>query len=168
MNKKFTLLTLVAISVLVLSGCGQKMTERQIEKNLEKQMGDGYNVDMDNDTVTVETEDGGKMTAGEDVELPKDFPSDVYVIDGDLIGVAENIGQKGYQVTLRTDKTNDEILEIYRDKFADDNWVEDSSMNMGGMIMLIAKKDGRTLTVASVPDDEDEDQTVLSITIVED
>lgn len=168
MNKKIALISLVVVSSLVLAGCGQKIAQNQTERNLEKQMGGDYNVDMNNNTVTVEGEDGGKMTAGEDVELPADFPSDVYLVDGDLIGVAENIAQKGYQVTLQTEKTNEEVLEIYQEKFAKDNWVEENSMNMGGMLMLTGKKEGRTLTIASVPDEEGTGKTTLSVTIVED
>ncbi|MFH1946761.1 MAG: hypothetical protein ABIJ23_01225 [Candidatus Magasanikbacteria bacterium] len=167
MDKKLILLTITIISLVVVSGCGQKsLTEKQIEKAMEDQMGQDVNVDLDSGAVKIETADGVSLETGEDVSLPTDFPTDVYVVDGQVISVMKNVMGADYQVTIKTDKSVPEVKDLYEEKLVDDSWEIGQSFAMADVVMLSASKDDRTVSI-SVSDDEDSDGVLVIINIIE-
>ena len=168
MNKKVFVLGFALLATVTLTGCGKSLVEKQMEKKIQKEIGKDFNVDIDGDgeTVKIVGEDGSVMQGGENVKLPKDFPKDVYIIDGDLLAVVENLGMVGYNIAISTDEDIEEIGEVYKDKITKDGWTINSNMTVPGMLMLNAEKGDRTLTIAATPDEDGSEKNVVSVTVV--
>lgn len=85
-------------------GGGEGLTEALIEQQLESEGVEGVDVDLDSGEFRVETEDGtfeldadgeggftletedGTFVQGADAELPDDFPDEVLLPDGEIVG----------------------------------------------------------------------------------
>ena len=79
--KKTILLSITLIFVLGLTGCGvDNYMENKVENEMEKSLGQNVEVDMDGGEIKIETEDGIMIEAGENVDLPSDFPEENLVI----------------------------------------------------------------------------------------
>lgn len=159
----FTSLSLCVCLLLVGAGCNpaERAAERAIERSAEQNAGRDVNVDLDtNDnrmTVTDE-ETGGSVTAGESVEFPNDFPSDIpRYPNGTPKMVSSNLGgnQAGY--LIQTTDTKDDILNWFRDETS--AWSQVSSLDVQGMAMLSFERSegGSTysLTISVMEDDSD-------------
>lgn len=150
-NIKFYFLFPAVITLaLVLSGCGksvsEKVGEKAAEKLLEAQSGGKADVDLSGGNIKVET-DEGKMESGEDVKLPADFPSDVYVIDGKIKSTIADQGSEGYTISIETDKSIGDVSAVYQEKFKADGWKITGTMNFGDSATVAAEKDDRTASV---------------------
>lgn len=72
-------------AVLALSGCSNAvdgLAEGAVERAIENELGASADVSIDDDSFTVDTEDGS-ITAGAG-SLPEDFPADVPLVDGEV------------------------------------------------------------------------------------
>jgi len=168
MFKKFLFGGLIFSFVFFLSGCGQNIvTEKIIENQIKKNLGGDANVDLESGSVSIKNEDGSTVQVGGKVSLPEGFPSDVYVMDGELISAMKNVVGMGYQVSLKTDKKIEEINSLYEGKMKEDGWQLQQTLNMGDILMLSGKKDGRTMTVSVSFGGEEIDGNVVTLTLVE-
>jgi len=151
-GKFYLLLPVLAIAVLALVGCGKSVSrkagEKAAEKIIEAQSGGKANVDINGQNVKVETEQG-KIEAGENVKLPSDFPSDVYVIDGTIKIAISGQADEGQTVSIETDKKIEEVLSIYKEKLKSDGWNITGTMNFGEVATVIAEKDDRSVSVST-------------------
>lgn len=150
-NKKIKLYLLFPVAVvLVLSGCGksvsQKVSEKATEKIIEAQSGGKADVDIDGKNIKVET-DEGKMESGEDVKLPDDFPSDVYVIDGKIKSTISDQENSGYTISVETDKSPAEVSKIYQEKLKGEGWDITATMDLGDTVTIAAEKDDKSASV---------------------
>lgn len=70
-----------ALVVLVaLAGCGKSADEAASEAAIRAATGERATVERDGDTTTISTGNGAmRMTAGDDLALPDDFPADIYL-----------------------------------------------------------------------------------------
>jgi hypothetical protein len=170
MLKKILLSSLLAVLAVTLSACGmigrkasEKTAENMAEKAIETSSGGQADVDIDGDNVNIKTTEG-EMQAGESVELPANFPKDVYVLEGGKIKAAiQSNKENGYTITIETDKTINEIKEIYEGKFVTDGWKITGSMAMEGTISVVAEKDERVVSVIGGKGDEN-NSIVLTVT----
>lgn len=78
----------IAVSALVLTGCGQA-AEELAEEAVKQGGGGDVEIDADGDSVKIEGEDGS-ISIGKD-ELPENFPSEVSLPDGGTIESATSI-----------------------------------------------------------------------------
>lgn len=151
MKKKILKLALLSLAVLVLAGCGksvlQKSNETAAEKIIEAQSGGKANVDINGNSVTVETEQG-KMQSGENVKLPSDFPTDVYVIDGTIKVAITDQASGGQTISIETGKSLEEASAAYQEKLKSNGWKITGTMNFGEAATIIAEKDERTVSVS--------------------
>lgn len=148
--KKYFLFPAVVAAVLVLSGCGEslseKATEKAVEKMIESQGDKDTEVDIDDGKMVVET-DEGKMESGEDVALPADFPADVYVVEGKIKAAISDKASEGHTISIETDKSVEDVIAIYKEKFASDGWKITGTMNFGDSATVAAEKDERSASV---------------------
>ena len=105
-------------------------------------------MDINGQNEKVETEQG-KIEAGENVKLPSDFPSDVYVIDGTIKIAISGQADEGQTVSIETDKKIEEVLSIYKEKLKSDGWNITGTMNFGEVATVIAEKDDRSVSVST-------------------
>lgn len=150
-------LGLILASTLFLAGCGEKAAEKIIEDSTNG----AAEVDIDGDSVTVNT-NAGTWTAGEDVSLPASFPSDIHVIEGTIKAATTITEGEVYSVSILTDKSVAEAKAEYDEELVKDGWTETISMNFGDVVSIGADKDDRTLNI-SIGEDEETGQVLVTI-----
>jgi len=149
-RKLFFLSALLLVVSLTISGCGKTVGEQVAEKSLEASVGGEADVDIKDDKVTIETEEG-VWQAGEDITLPSDWPDDIHVAEGKI--AASSVNDLGHSLTLLSDKSVADLKKEYQDQLADDGWEINMSFDMDNNVLLGAEKDGRTLSVSLGIDD---------------
>ena len=165
-NKKLYII-LIALFVLVLfstifwKGIGQRVSEKTVEKMIEKQIGGQADVDINGESVKVET-DSGKVETGESVSLPSDFPEDVYVVDGAVKAVFSDVVNEGHTIMIETNKSPEEVSLDYKDKLTANSWKITSMVNFSGSMSIVAGKEGRTVAVVI---NKNDDMTVVSLSV---
>ena len=158
----FLALCLVVATGLFLTGCGEKkVAEKAAEKAIEKSTNGQADVDVDDKTITVNT-NAGSWTAGEKVSLPAGFPSDVYVIDG-TIKVATTIKEnEAYSLSVESSKSVAEAKAEYEKDLAADGWTINANVTVGEMFSLGATKGDRTVNVTVGTTSEGKTQVTIS------
>ena len=140
-------MSVILLSFLILPGCGKTVTEKQTEKALEKQFGGNAKVDVNNDSVSVVT-DQGTFQAGGKVKLPVGFPKDVYIIDGELMTAMSDSTSGSFQVAIKSTKSLSDAKKLYDEKLKSDGWTIKSTYDYNNTGVLIsAEKDTRAISV---------------------
>lgn len=153
MRKYFILtLSLLMVTGLLTTGCGQKtLTEKTIEKSMEKSLGGNADVDIDNNSLKMET-DEGIIQVGENSELPADWPDDIYVTSGEITSSASH--QDGtFNVSLTTNKSVSEVKTKYENELVSADWNITMTMSIDNSVIMGAEKDDRTLSISIAEDD---------------
>ncbi len=146
----------VSCLILLVVGCGKEVQEAAVEKKIEEATGGEADVDFSDGgmKITGETKEGEyAITAGEETEIPEDFPSDVFIYRPSEAVMAMKVPE-GYSVTLITQDDKAEVVEAYKREMQEEGWSEEGSMNMGSHSMLMYEKDGRDANINFVPSDK--------------
>jgi hypothetical protein len=153
MNKKILLVFCLAVSLIFVSGCTQKISEKAAEKVIEKASNGEVNVDINKNEVKIDTKEGSGQVGG-DISVPADFPLDVFVIDGTVKTSFKNIDKNGWSLSVETNKPVTEVKSLYEQKLKDSGWTLNAIMDIGGSITFSGTKDKRSVSVMinSVPD----------------
>ena len=162
--KKISLLfiLLLAVAVVAGAGCGDTASENAAESAIESASGGTADVDIDDDTIKIETDDV-VMEVGENVSLPSDFPSDVYVADGDL-KAAIKTADNAFSVTVEVSGSVSEMQTEYETELANEGWDINATLAFGEMVTLGGEKDNRMITVGISVSEENEGMTMVIIT----
>lgn len=167
MFKKIITYVGVLAFMLFISGCGEKtLLENRMEKALEKELGGKAEVELGKETVKIETNEGSIQVGG-NVVLPKDFPSDVYIIDGQLMTSMKNVVGTGYQVAIKSTASVKDAKELYEKKLKEQGWTSVSSYDMGTAAVISVKKGKRQLTV-TLGTEEGKEGLAVILTLSED
>jgi len=164
MKKLFTIGFLLVATTLLVTGfgsCGKKAAEKTIESSIEKSTGGQVDVDVDKDSVKIETNEG-TFESGENVSLPSGFPSDVYVVDGTVTS-ATSSAEDAYTVTIETSKSVNAVKELYESKLASDGWDISMTMTFEDSATLGGEKDDRTVTVSIGEDSDGKTFVILGV-----
>lgn len=148
--KKHFLVSVIIMLVVFTAGCGNKIVEKKLEKDLEKQLGAKVNIAGDNIDIQTEV---GSLQAGDKTTLPEDFPKDVHVIEGDLLSAYKDNSMNSFVINIKTSKSINEIKQIYKEKLAEDNWQILLDFSQADSLSVSAQKDNRNLTVAASEED---------------
>jgi len=136
--------------VLLAAGCGESAEERIVEKQIEKATGADADVDFSKDGMKVTGKtDEGKFTiaTGEKTEIPKDFPTDVFIYRPSKAIMVMKIPE-GYSVALTTQDDRSKVVSAYGREMEAKGWSEEASMNMGPQLMIVYKKNERTANIS--------------------
>jgi len=150
--------------VLLAVGCGKETQEAAIEKKIEGATGGEAEVDISKGgmKVTGETEEGEySVTAGEETEIPEDFPSDVFIYSPSKAVMAMRLPE-GCSVSLTTRADMADVVDAYKREMEARGWSEEGSMKMGDHSMLVYEKDGRAANVNIIPSD---DEVQINLTV---
>jgi len=142
--------------ILIAGACGESAREEAIEKKIEAATGADAEVDISKKQVKVtgETEEGEyALTSGEDVEIPEDFPSDVFIYRPSTTVMAMKVPE-GHSVTLTTGDDKSKVVQACKREMEASGWTEEGSMVMGDKTMLMYKKDGRVAGINMGPSDK--------------
>jgi hypothetical protein len=149
------ILTVFCLIFLAL-GCGEKAQEKAVEKQIEEATGGDADVDLSKKgmRITGETEGGEySITTGEETEIPKDFPTDVFIYRPSKTVMAMKIPE-GYSIALTTGDDRSKVVSSYSREMKAEGWSEEASMTMGSQSVLVYEKNGRAANITVVPSDE--------------
>jgi outer membrane lipoprotein-sorting protein len=158
------LLCIIFCLLLLVSGCGGSADEEAVEKKIEDATGGEAEVDLSEGTVEVKgkTEEGEyAMTTGEETEIPDDFPGDVFIYKPSTAVMAMMVPE-GHSLTLITKDDQTKVMEAYKTEMEKNGWAREGSMDMGGHMMLVYKKDGRMANVTVMKADG---KTQINVTV---
>jgi len=161
MSKRTLVIALLIFVTLPAAGCAKKAAEKTAENAIEKSTNGTADVDIKDNSVTVNT-NGGSWQAGEQVSLPSGFPSDIYVVDGTIKTAVTTVAGQAYMIALQSTKTVSEIKTLYESKLAAEGWTISANMTIQTSVSLVAEKGNRTVTLSISPSDDG--TTVVSIT----
>lgn len=132
--KKLVAGVLIIGLVFVLGGC--KSVEDKVAEEVTGGIigsATGGDVEVDDDSVTFETDEGDVTVAGGEGTLPDAFPDDFPVYDDADVASStsfEGEGQVQYHVTLATSDSVDDVYEWYKDELDSQGWTIDEDMKM--------------------------------------
>lgn len=154
------------LGVLALAGCGPSVSEKVgqeiAEKAIESSTGGQADVDINADGgATIETAEG-KFQSGDDLSLPSDWPSDVYVIDGKVKAVIAGKEGSGTTISIEADGAIKDIAATYKNELESDGWKISGTMDFGTSASVIAEKDDRNVSVM-IGEGDEKTSVVLSI-----
>ncbi|MEN8119663.1 MAG: hypothetical protein ABFS35_04930 [Bacteroidota bacterium] len=169
--KKFNLIILTGIFFFALSACGsgksdEEKAEDMAENILETMTGGDVDIDVDKDgkngEITIKGKDGEEVTfSSNENELPDDFPSDVYVIDGEKQGVGNMTSNDGQVVTfgVKSDEDFSDVKETILKEMKSNGWENTMTMGAGEESMQMYTKDEKSATITLSKED---DKTVVA------
>jgi len=96
--------------------------------------------DVNNEYTLIDTE-RGVFKLGKSVTLPQDFPSDVYMGDGQIKSFLEDHQAEKYYIKIETTKTLNQLQQSYDIEFKKNNWTANTLKNdVGGWMEITAYK----------------------------
>lgn len=151
--------------VLVLSGCQQAAEEaaEQAIENADPGVGD---VEIDEDGVTVEGEDGS-VSIQEGDELPEGWPSAVELPDGATLTnsmVVDSGGQAGWMVTATYDQAPSDVADAFSSSLTGAGFTEETTVTTGDQSLLGFSNDQYQVAVTVGAEG---DGSVVSVTVSE-
>jgi len=152
--------------ITVVFGCGkkgeEKAAEEVMEKVIESNMGGNAKVDIEKNSLRIQTEEGEMtMMSGDSIQLPADFPKDVFVYEEADLNNAM-VHPEGFNLMFQTKDDSSKVSEAYLTEMEAKGWSKEMTMDMGGRKMLVFKKDERMANV-SIASDDDMTQIVLTV-----
>jgi len=145
---RVSLVLVLIVSAFALSGCeaiARKASERIAEEAIEGSTGD--EVDITEDGVSFEGDDGTTATFSQSGEVPESFPKDVPVYEGTIITSVEL--NEGFTLGIETDDAPGDIIDWYEKELGDDGWKQEMKVETGEGAMFGAKKGERTVQIAT-------------------
>ncbi|MFA6391537.1 MAG: hypothetical protein WCW66_02115 [Patescibacteria group bacterium] len=161
--KKISLIAimLLAVAVVAGAGCAKKVSENTAENAIEKSVGGDADVDIDDDSARINV-NGSSMAWGENVSLPDNFPSDVYVTEGDLKSAMET-ADEAFSVTVESTKSLTAVRSEYETELANDGWDVNSTYAIEGSVTLGGEKDDRMI-ILSISESEGKTMVIITTT----
>ena len=157
--KKLLIIPFVIGIGLLLSGCG--ITDKIAEKTIETASDNQVDVNVKDNNFTVNTNEG-TLEIGEKTSLPDNFPSDVYVVDGNIMSATTVKDNNGFTLSIESNDTQANIKTKYQTELADNGWVIDSSFDITGISSITATKDNRSVVI-SITDNSEDNTTIVGI-----
>ena len=145
----------VFFSIVLVTGCGERAEEKAMEKKIEEATGTKADVDLSKKGMKITGEiEGGKytVTTGEETEIPKDFPDDVFIYRPSKAIMAMKIPE-GYSIALTTRDNRSKVLSAYRQEMKAKGWSEETFMSMGTQSVLVYEKNDRAANISIVTSD---------------
>lgn len=143
-------------SIVLLTGCGERAEEKAMENKIEKATGAKADVDLSKKgmKITGETDRGTyTVNTGEETEIPKDFPDDVFIYRPSKAVMAMKLPE-GYSLTLTTSDDRSKVLSTYRKEMNAKGWSEETSVIMGPQSMIGYKKNDRVANISIITSDK--------------
>lgn len=155
--RKISYFVMTAFLILGLNACSSKdVKEKANEKIAESVLKNITGKDVDIETngkdgkVTIKGKNGEEVTFGSnEKELPDDFPSDVYVVDGKMEAVGLMTNKDGKIVTFGVNSTDafTDIKEGVLKEMKSKGWENTMTMSEGGESVQMYKKDDMSATI---------------------
>ncbi|MCF6360467.1 MAG: hypothetical protein L3J29_06860 [Cyclobacteriaceae bacterium] len=156
---------MVGLIIIGLQACGgESIKERAEEKVAEGILGSltGTDIEIDSDgedgKITIKGKDGEEFIfGGSETELPDDFPSDVYVIDGEIESVGIIKTNEGSIVTFQMYLTDDlsNLVKDIKKGMESKGWESNMTMGSGNESTTVySKGEANTMIIFSKQDEK--------------
>lgn len=157
---------IMVAAMMLMFGCGEKTEKKAVEKMAEKaiesNMGGNAEVDIDDNSLRIQTKEGEMtMTSGDSVKLPANFPKDIFLYKGADINTAMELPE-GFNLMFQTKDDTSKVSETYLAEMEAKGWSKEMSMDMGSRKMLVFTKDERIVNVSIASQDE---MTQITLTV---
>ena len=176
--KTINLISVVAIFAFFFASCGnndeslsEKTSEKISEKIIENLTGNKVDIDVDKDgekgNITIKGEDGKEVTiSSEGKEIPDNFPSDIYLIEGEVVSVITSTGGEGGIITLvkSTDASVKDVGSKISEEMQNEGWKSEMNMTTGEGGMQIYTKGDNSVTV-TLGKENDKTQVSYMVTV---
>jgi len=171
--KTLHLISVVVIFIFFATGCGnndekaaEKTSEEIAEKIIENATGNKVDIDVnksgDKGSITIKGDNGEEVTISSNGnEIPDNFPSDIYLVKGEIASVGTINSGEGAIITIVVN-TEEESAEISRNILKEmkaNGWKNEMNMTSGDGGMQMYSKDDNNLTVTM---GKDNDKTQVS------
>jgi hypothetical protein len=137
-RRRVALLGVTVAAVVALGACGATSdpAEDAVEQALETELGGDAQVDVDGDSLTVDTGDG-TLTAGSG-EVPADFPSAVPLVDGEVAFAqrSESPESTGWTVQISTPAVPDDVVDKLTRALPEAGFTVEPVPGQGGTTLL--------------------------------
>ena len=171
--RKINYFIMSGLLILGLSACNAKETkekakEKMAESILENLTGNKVDIETEGEDgkMTIKGENGEEVTFGSnEKELPDDFPSDVYVVDGEIEAVGLMTSNDGKIVTFGVNSTDDftDIKEGVLKEMKSKGWENTMTMGAGEESVQMYTKDDMSATV-TISKKEDQVKVAYMVT----
>lgn len=149
-------LTVAALFTFFIIGCtdSEKAAKETTEKIIEQATGEDVEIKTDKDgdkaSVTIKDKDGEEVTfSGGDNEMPSDFPSDLYIPEGEIESSGSIASPDGQLITvnLYSTKTVADLKKEITEKLQSTDWTQSSVMDVEGSAMYNYAKGADNVTI---------------------
>ena len=150
----------IAICCLTMVGCGQPSTV------ITGANGEKIVVDHNGQNIRIQSAEGDVQVSGGSVSvsLPRSFPKDVPVCDGQVV-LASQTGE-GFHLMVDSSAKPESAYSFYAKKLPANGWKIENESRAADYISLIASKNGRTCSVvASRFDDDGANSTTVQVSV---
>ena len=139
---------------VALSGCGMedKAAEKLTEEAIEGAAGDGTEVDLDDEGITVTDETGAESSIG--TTLPESFPVDeVPLVEGTIVA-ASAVDGASYTVMVELEGEPEEVQQEALGMLEDAGYSNEGEQNAEGYLTAQLVKEGFDVSVTSMDAEE--------------
>ena len=141
---------IVAALALTLAGCGQA-AEQAAEIAAEQALGgEGQDVEFNDEGVTVTDDEGNEMAIGENVAVPDNWPADVPLYDGGTLQMIAVQADGSAIAMWQVDGAPADVVAAYSASLEAAGYTQDTTSNMGGMIVEQYTGNGMTVSLQSL------------------
>jgi hypothetical protein len=145
----------LAAALLMLAACGgaaEETTEGAVEDAIESELGGDATVDVEDDSLTIDTEDGS-ISAGTG-ELPEGFPDAVPLVDGEVVfgQRADSPEASGFTVQLLVAGTPEDVTAELTQALGEAGFEVQAVPSEGGSTLLADSPDWSVMVVVAPGD----------------
>ena len=174
MKKPILIIIVIVVGVLMylsasmfMKQARNSMTDRAVEKAIEKSTGNKINVNTDTNTenVKIKTEDGQvEYSTGGDVKVPDSFPKELLVLDDYKVIMSTN-SESGVSVTYLTDKDAGFVFQKYQTGVVAFGGKIEAQIDSGDnkMISFVKGSDTGVITISNNDTSSNEGKTTVSV-----
>lgn len=165
MKKLFIVGLFMVGGLFILTGCGENLAEKAVEKSIEAET--GGQVDIQDDGFTLTDDEGNTYTTSTSTELPADYPEAAEYYPGELTGASTLTTPDGKMFTLviQTDDSLTDVLNFYNNFLADKEWQDTASLQSAGNVIVGGTLDNISFSAVAAPADDGSSQNVVNHTV---
>ena len=158
----------IAVMFIGLASCSSGKTEEEKARDRAEKMAEGIlksvtGKDVDIETtkdgestnLKIKTEDGELNIGGNQKELPDDFPSDIYIVDGERSDIGIMGSEEGKMLTFKV--TSDKDMEALKEEIKSNMEAWKNTMDMStpeGVMLNYEKEESGTVTMTVSKEDD--------------
>lgn len=154
----------LTVVVLLATACSKSPEERLAEAAIESASGADVDVERDGEQVSLKTDEGEmKMSAGESLPLPADFPRDVYLPGSYKVNSVMDMGPIK-AINLTTSAKVSALFAEAGPAMKAQGWTQKMAIQQAaGHAMLSFEKDKRSVSLSFTESRSDDGKTVVSL-----